>query len=115
MFTRQIGRWRVQAGEAEDYEQAWGEDGAFTRRVPYLLVQAVSDRGRVYTCNTDFPDEAAAAAYLGAMPESWTPVNDGAWGFDRNAYGSEAYQDNWHQEEYDRMDYQERRGHGYAG
>ncbi len=111
MFYRTIGKWTVGAGEAEGYREAWGEDGPYTERVPYLLVQATSQRGKVYGCARQFANGAEARIYLEALPEGWDAAEDADWNFDRNIYGSEAYQANWHEEEWDRMDAGERRNY----
>ena len=112
MNMRMIGEWMVTWGVAEDYIESWGEDGPYTRRVSYVLVMAQRGYGDVYTCATDISTEEEAGTYCNALPTDFDPRNDDNWNFLRNCYGSKAYQANWHEEEYDRMDAEERYHYG---
>lgn len=109
MQQRQIGLWYVTWGVAEDYVVAWGEDGPYTRRVPYVLLTATREYGDLYAYRHNVGSLEQARTIAEALPTSFDPRTDTAWNFARNTYGSEAYQDNWQEEEYDRMDEVERR------
>lgn len=111
MNSRKVGEWFISWGMVDDYEEGWGEDGRYTRRVQTLLVQAARSYGDMYTCGRLFASEDEASVYCRALPEDFDPRTHSDWGFWRNSYGSDAYQDNWHEEEYDRMSPEEQRYH----
>lgn len=113
MFSRDIGKWHINAGEGEGYRQALGEDGYYTERVPFFFCDASSSYGEVFTCTHVFHNAEEAEFYAKALPQDFDPDSHPDFTFSRNIYGSEAYADNWHDEELSRMDYEERRAHGW--
>jgi hypothetical protein len=108
MNVKWLGEWLVNCGMREHYVEAWGEDGPYTKRVSTPAVAAGNEYGKLYHCIVGFESLEEAQSYLGSLCDPFDPETHPDFRFERNVYGSQAYQDNWVEEEYSRMDDEER-------
>jgi hypothetical protein len=113
VFYRKKGKWNISGGIEQAYMPGWNEDGPFTRAVPVLAVYATSDYGEMfalYPCPDNIGDCISA---VDCLADDFDPNKAENWSFVRRIYGSEAYADNWEEEEFDRMTPDERHHRGY--
>lgn len=92
------------------YYEAMGEDGPYT--ATNYGIEASTPEGAIYSylyfssrC-AETAEKKVASMQLRAS-DDWTPVDNPNWTFVRNAYGSEAYQNNYRESEMGLMDDEE--------